>query len=196
MACAGCDSCGDGLYQVHVTLGRHPGSKLRLTKGYDFKVHVLVNLLPNGRWRKEWVTTTNIKGTEREAVLHMRDMARAAKAIHVPVHRQKIEVPAFKLPEGRGVLYVEAHCKALLSMTNLDTAIKEGRNVSVNVEKPGNLIVTFRRPTWDAVKQEVGEADMGRFLGFNSTAPVQYEAAIHDDNPDSDNDWMRPWRTS
>jgi hypothetical protein len=193
MGCAGCDNCGDGLYQVHVTLGKHPGGTLAERLGV--KVHVIVNLLPNGQWRKEWITTKNIEGSEREAVGHMKLTARQmAKA---GVKRQKIEVPVKKLQGDRKVLYVEAHVKVILSLPNIERAIQEGRYVSVNAEKPGSMILTFRRERYKDLVAEIKAAGLERYLGFNPERPIQYEAAIHDDNPALDDDWIQqPWLTN
>lgn len=194
MGCAGCDTCGEGLYQVHVTMGRHPGSKL---KAPNTKVHIICNLMPDGKWRKEWITTTNLQGTERDAVVFMKDLARDLQGAKVPVLRQKIEVPVKKLQPGRAVLYVEAHVKAILSLPNMDRALMENRNVSVNVEKPGSFIMTFRRERYSILKGEILSAGLERYLGFDPERPIQYEAAIHDDNPGLDDDWIpETWRTN
>ena len=176
------------MYQVHVTLKKHPGSKLKVP---DTKVHVICNLLPDGQWRKEWITTTNIERTERDAVKVMRDIASSMAKIGVT--RQKIEVPVKKLQGDRQVLYVEAHIKLLLSLPNLDRALNMGLNVSVNAEKPGSMMLTFRRKRYKEVVEECKAAELEKFLGFDPARPIRYEAAIIDSNPDADNDWIKPY---
>jgi hypothetical protein len=197
MGCAGCEACGSGMYQVHVTLGKHPGSKMKQPWTADMRVHILCNLLPDGKWRKEWITTTNLQGSERDAVVHMKQVAKSALEAKVPVHRQKIEVPTKKLQGDRQVLYTEAHIKVILSLPNIDMAINEGRQVSVNVAKPGNMILTFRRKRYKDLVEAIKEAKLERYLGFDPERPIQYEAAIIDTAPELDDDWIpATWRTS
>lgn len=195
MGCAGCPACGDGQFQVHVTLSRHPGSKLIVKGNADVRVHVICNLLPDGKWRKEWITTTNIDGTERDAVVHMKDLV-AHNAKFGP-KRDKIEVPVKKLQGDRQVLYVEAHVKVILSLPNIEMAINEGRQVSVNVDKPGNMILTFRRKRYKDLVADIEAAKLDRYLGYDPQVPIKYEAAIHDSAPELDDDWIpATWRTS
>lgn len=189
MACAGCEHCGDGLYQLHITFKHNPGD-------IGVKVYELVDLLPSGKWKREWITGEDFTGTERDAKLAM---ARAIKAANVPdreVLRRKIEVPVKKLLGSDTPLYIEAHVKVVLTALNLELCITEGRNVSVNAAKPGRMILTFRRKRYKEVVEEIKAAKLERFYGFDPKKPIKYEAAIFDTNPELDNDWIAPtWRT-
>lgn len=184
MACAGCEACGNGLFQVHVTFESNPGD-------IGVKVHELLDLMPDGKWKREWITVENIDGPERDARLAMRKVAAVGGAL-----RQKIEVPVKKLLMSDRPLYVEAHVKMLLSGPNLEMVLHEGLYASVNANKPGYMILTFRALRYADLKEKMKDAKLERFLGFNREEPVKYEAAIFDDNPSLDDDWMPGWRTN